>query len=143
MRKTFKYLFGMIAVFVLMSLVVACSSSNTGTSDGGGDSNESSGDSSGPITIEYRHVNSADWGGDAVKQIVENFNNSQDKIIVEEKYTPDQYQGVMQKVQSGISGGNPPDIAQIGYNFLTFVQEGIPFTPIEEVAALDEDEPNF
>src|SRR5690625_1964132 len=141
MKKSYNSLWGYLFVILVLIIITGCSSSNNETSsESNGTSNESSDD---VITIEYRHVNSKDWGGDAVKQIVENFNNSQDKIYVEEKYTPDNYPGVMQKVQAGISGGNPPDVAQVGYNFLSFVNDGIPFTPIEELSGSDDNDPNF
>jgi multiple sugar transport system substrate-binding protein len=96
-----------------------------------------------PVTIEYWHVNSEDWGGNGVKELVKTFNESHKDIQVVEKYQPGNYSGLLQKAQAAISGGTPPDVAQIGYNFLTYVTENVPFVPIEEIAAKDQKEPNF
>src|SRR5699024_9087234 len=131
MKRNYYRYFSLSLIFLVLLIVgVGCSSSSSSSDDE-------------PIEIEYRHVNDSDWGGDAIEAIVNDFNESHDDIQVEAKYTPDNYEGVMQKIQSGISGGNPPDVAQIGYNFLTTVDEDIPYTPINEVAAMDEDDKDF
>lgn len=133
-----------IAFSIFALLFAACSLSSSGDNTAGDASNDDSAAGNGePISIEYYHVNSNDWGGHAVKEIVKNFNESQDEIVVTETFIPDIYQGVMQKTQAAISGGNPPDVAQVGYNFLEYVHGNLPYTPIEEVAAMDESEPNF
>lgn len=96
-----------------------------------------------PIKIEYWHINSQDFGGDAVKQLVKTFNETHKDIQVEEKFQPGSYPGLLQKAQAAISGGTPPDVAQIGYNFITYVSENVPYTPVEDVAKLDKTDVNF
>ncbi|WP_054955877.1 ABC transporter substrate-binding protein [Paenibacillus dakarensis] len=108
-----------------------------------GCSSSSNGNSGKKVTIEYWHVNSNEWGGNQVKSIIESFNASQDKVEVVGKYIPNQYQGVIQQAQAAIAGGTPPDVAMMGYNYLSYINGNLPYTPIEEVAALDEEEPNF
>ncbi len=101
------------------------------------------GSSAAPITIEYWHVNSQDFGGGGVKALVDKFNETHQDIQVVEKFQPGNYAGLLQKAQAGISGGNPPDVAQIGYNFITYVSENVPYTPVEEVAKRDPKDPTF
>ncbi|WP_054950833.1 ABC transporter substrate-binding protein [Numidum massiliense] len=124
----------------LLALVVGC---QTAQSSGKTSRDAADGNGGDPVTIEYWHVNSKDWGGDGVKEIVKKFNETHENIRVEEKYQPGNYPGLLQKAQAAISGGNPPDVAQIGYNFITYVDENVPYTPIEELATKDAEEPNF
>lgn len=143
---------GLLIVGLLLVFAAACSSQSSQTSEspstgqsnqGGASASPSQSQSAKKVQIEYWYVNSADWGGKAVEQIIENFNSSRDDIEVIGKYIPNQYQGIIQQAQAAIAGGNPPDITQMGYNFLTYVNDNLPFTPIEQVASLDENEPNF
>lgn len=99
--------------------------------------------SSGPVTIEYWHQNSQDFGGDDVKELVQKFNLTHQNIQVVERYQSGSYQGILQKAQAAISGGSPPDVAQIGYNYIAYVTQNVPFTPVEEAAKNDKKEPNF
>ncbi|WP_019121398.1 ABC transporter substrate-binding protein [Brevibacillus massiliensis] len=115
---------------------------------GGGSETSSSGGTaaavpSEPITIEYWHVNSQDFGGEGVKELVKRFNELHTDIQVLEKYQPGNYAGLLQKAQAAISGNHPPDVAQVGYNFISYVTENVPYTPVEEVAKQDAKEPNF
>jgi multiple sugar transport system substrate-binding protein len=119
-----------------MLLIVACSSQS-------GETNNTEQSGGEKIRIEYWYVNSTDWGGKAVEQIIQNFNSSRNDIEVVGKYIPNQYQGIIQQAQAAIAGNNPPDVSQMGYNYLTYVNDNLPYTPIEQVARLDEKEPNF
>src|SRR5699024_8952546 len=115
-----------LSITLILALIFALSACSGGGNEGSGNngSGNGSGDSSGdsePVNIVFRHENSKDWGGPAVKKLVENFNKTHDNIQVEGKYTPNNYQGVIQKIQSGIAGGNPPDVAMVGYNFITLI----------------------
>lgn len=91
------------------------------------------------VTIEYWHVNNEDWGGKAIKELVEQFNASQDRIEVKESFQPGNYQGLLQNTQAALSGGNPPDVAQIGYNYIAYVDQNVPYVPVSELAANDEE----
>lgn len=123
-------------------LAAGCGNGNgTGAAPSGASSNAAAGSS--PITIEYWHINSQDFGGDGVKKLVKAFNDKHKDIQVVEKFQPGSYPGLLQKAQAAISGGTPPDVAQIGYNFITYVSENVPYTPVEEIAKLDKAEPNF
>lgn len=125
--------FGLIALSLLLMAVAVtagCSSSTKGKSGK-------------KVTIEFWHVNSNEWGGNQVKSIIDSFNASQDSVEVVGKYIPNQYQGVIQQAQAAIAGSNPPDVAMMGYNYLSYINGNLPYTPIEQVAALDEEEPSF
>ncbi|GIP39725.1 ABC transporter substrate-binding protein [Paenibacillus sp. J31TS4] len=130
MKSFFHY--SAIGVSIAALLVSGCSSDSSST-----------GEASGVTTIEFWHVNSNDWGGNEVKKIVDNFNAENKSIQVVSKYIPNQYQGVIQQAQAAIAGGNPPDVSMMGYNYVSYVNGSLPYTPIEEVAKLDEKEPNF
>lgn len=151
MKKSLRYHPLSLLVLALLLAVVGCSSAtnnNPGGSTDGGSGGSVDGGSGGqaaePVTIEYWHVNSNDWGGNEVKKIIDSFNETNEKNIqVVGKYIPNQYQGVIQQAQAAIAGGNPPDVAMMGYNYLSYVNGNLPYTPIEEVAAMDEEEPNF
>lgn len=138
---------------IVLLVVVGCSSNGGSGGSGGSGGNGGAGGSEGvnngseeaaPITIEYWHVNSNDWGGTQVQAIIDTFNETNDKnITVEGRFIPNQYQGIIQQAQASIAGGNPPDVVMMGYNYLTYVNGNLPYTPIKEVAALDQEEPNF
>ncbi|GIP36662.1 ABC transporter substrate-binding protein [Paenibacillus sp. J2TS4] len=134
MKRTLAFLKGSLITIPLIAATVGCSSSSM---------NGASNPSSKVVTIEYWHVNSNDWGGNEVKKIIDSFNDQHENIQVVGKYIPNQYQGVIQQAQAAIAGGNPPDVAMMGYNFLSYVNGNLPYTPIEEVAAMDKEEPNF
>jgi len=56
------------------------------------------------------------WGSpqeqDAVKKMVENFNDQHDNISVKPQYVPND--GYEEKMTTMLAGGNPPDIAYMG-----------------------------
>ncbi len=76
--------------------------------------------SSGPIEITFWHVYSENFGAPVIKEMVEAFNNSQDKIKVKEVYNADMYPGLMQNLQAEVASGTSPSIVMIGYNYLKY-----------------------
>lgn len=140
MRKARFWSVSMLIPALLLA-VVGCSSGTNGSPQG--NSNGGSQGSGQKITIEYWHVNSNDWGGNEVKKIIDTFNETNENIQVVGKYIPNQYQGVIQQAQAAIAGGHPPDVAMMGYNYLSYVNGNLPYTPIMEVAAMDKEEPSF
>jgi multiple sugar transport system substrate-binding protein len=128
------------SLILTLSLLAGCSSGESSSSQAGQSPPEDSGE---VVTIEYWHVNNADWGGNAVKEIVANFNESQDQIVVKEAYQPGNYTGLLQNAQAAIGGGSPPDVVQIGYNYISYVDENVPYIPVQELAARDEEDPTF
>lgn len=77
-------------------------------------------------TIEYWHVNSENFGGQTVRDLVQKFNEQHPDIKVVEKFQPNMYLGLMQNLQAALAGGHPPAVAQIGYNYLDYATANLP-----------------
>jgi len=90
-----------------------------------------------PVTIEYWHINSATFGGQAIKQIVECFHEIEPNIEVLERFQEGSYGGVLNNLQAALVAGNPPAVAQIGYNFRQFAFSELPHKPIEDFKTVD------
>jgi len=87
--------------------------------------------------IEYWHVNSENFGGPTVRELVRIFNEQHQDIKVVEKFQPNMYLGLMQNLQASLAAGKPPAVAQIGYNFLEYATANLPYLPVEEAAQRD------
>lgn len=90
-----------------------------------------------PVTIEYWHINSATFGAQAVNQAIETFHREHPNIRVVERFQPGSYGGLLNNLQAAIAAGNPPAVAQIGYNFRLFGFTELPHKPISEFATED------
>ena len=132
---------GLALVVTVSGLLAGCSSAAKTSGSGSAEGSHSAAKET--VTIEYWHVNNQDWGGNAIKELVKKFNETHDGIQVVERYQPGNYAGLLQNAQAAISAGTPPDVAQIGYNFITYVHENVPYTPIEQIASKDEKDPGF
>ncbi|AKX94267.1 ABC transporter substrate-binding protein [Neomoorella thermoacetica] len=88
-------------------------------------------------TIEYWHVNSENFGGQTVRDLVQKFNEQHPDIKVVEKFQPNMYLGLMQNLQAALAGGHPPAVAQIGYNYLDYATANLPHLPVEDAAKKD------
>ncbi len=91
-----------------------------------------------PVTIEYWHINSATFGAQAVAQAIEAFHEQHPDIRVIERFQEGSYGGLLTNLQAAIAAGNPPAVAQIGYNFRLFAINELPHTTIDSFAAVDE-----
>lgn len=96
-----------------------------------------------PVRIEYWHVNSENFGGPAIEKLVQSFQERYPHITVAAVFQPGSYQGLMQGLQASIAAGTPPAVAQIGFNYLDYVVENVPFVPVEEVLKRDPDSETF
>lgn len=99
-------------------------------------------DSGKKVQIEYWHVAAESFGGATVKELVAEFNKSQDKIEVVEKYNPDMYKGLTQNLQAAMASGRNPDVVQMGYSYLNYAAENFKYTDLDE-AFKTAGEPNF
>lgn len=96
MKKFFAML---LSLAMMTGMLTGCST------DSGKDKND------GPVTIEFWHsMGSAT--GELVQEIVDEFNASQDEVIVNAVYQGD-YNAAGTKIQAAVSGGNAPHVAQI------------------------------
>ncbi|QIA27718.1 ABC transporter substrate-binding protein [Thermaerobacter sp. PB12/4term] len=127
---------GLAMAMLVTTVTAGCGGAPTSASGGGSSAG-------GPVTIEYWHVNSADWGGPATDEIVRRFNQSHPDIRVEAKFIPGNYKGIIENVQAAVAAGRPPAVIQVGYNFLDYVAQNLPHLPVEEAARRDTNDPDF
>jgi len=83
------------------------------------------------VSIEYWHINSATFGGAAVKEAVERFQELHPDIRVTDRFQQGDYGGLLNNLQAALAAGNPPAVAQIGYNYRLFAFEQVPHVPFE------------
>jgi multiple sugar transport system substrate-binding protein len=91
-----------------------------------------------PVTIEYWHINSATFGAQAVGEAIAAFEAQNPDVQVVGRFQEGDYGGLLANLQAAIAAGNPPGVAQIGYNFRLFALNELPYTPIASFAASDE-----
>lgn len=102
------------------ALLAACGQSDT-TSKKADETNE-------PVVIEYWHVNADTQGGKTVKELVDYYNQSQQKVKVVAKYNPDMYKGLMQNLQAVAATDNVPDVVQVGWAFKDYFADNFEYT---------------
>ncbi|MDY6084210.1 MAG: ABC transporter substrate-binding protein [Dialister sp.] len=99
---------------------------------GGTSSNKQAVKENGKTVVTFWHVYTKNFGAPVIKQMVDDFNKSQDKIIVKEVYNPDMYPGLMKNLQADVASGKAPSIAMIGYNYLKYFDQNFAYTsPLE------------
>jgi len=92
-----------------------------------------SGSSNGPVEIEYWHINTETFGGPAVKELVRRFNEQNPDVRVRDRFH-DGYTALLENLQTSVASNNPPDVSQVGYNYLNYVAGNFPIVPVEELA---------
>ncbi len=92
------------------------------------------------VTIEYWHINAEHFGAEAVKEQVNLFEELNPNIKVIDQFQEGSYGGVLNNLQRDLAGGDPPAIAQIGYNFRLLAINELPHKPIEDFKDID---PNY
>ena len=95
-----KKLLALVLAGVMAFSLVAC---------GGGADTET--ETEGPVTIEFWHSMGSSTG-ELVQEIVDEFNASQDEVIVNCIYQGD-YNAAGTKLQAAVSGGNAQHVVQI------------------------------
>lgn len=96
------------------------------------------------VTIEYWHINSETQGGPVVDELIQEFNETNDKgITVVGKFNANAYAGVAQNLQAELAIGECPGVVQVGWNYLNYFAENFPQyvgpeTIIREYAPEDE-----
>ena len=94
------------------------------------------------ITIEYWHINNENFGLPTVRELIKSFEAENPNIKVNDKYF-NGYMPLMQGVQAAMASGNPPAVAQIGYNYLDYATKSIPHVTIDEIIARHKDDSTF
>jgi len=101
-----------------------------------GDSSETGGANGDRIQIEYWHVNSEVFGGPAVETMIEQFNESQDRIEVIGRFNADMYRGLISNLQAEVAAGRFPAVVQVGWAMIDYFDANFPH--IEPQAVIDE-----
>ena len=122
-----KKLLALVLAGVMAFSLVAC---------GGGADTET--ETEGPVTIEFWHSMGSSTG-ELVQEIVDEFNASQDEVIVNCTYQGD-YNAAGTKLQAAVSGGNAPHVVQIEITRVGFyAEEGL----LMDLAPFDEADDEF
>lgn len=95
------------------------------------------------VTIEYWHINAEHFGADAVKEQIKLFEELNPGITVIDRFQEGSYGGVLNNLQRDLAVGDPPAVAQIGYNFRVLAMNELPHKPIEDFRDIDPDYNNF
>src|SRR5690606_41084881 len=90
-----------------------------------------------PVQTEYWHINSALFGRDAVKEAIAVFQQKHPDIKVTDRFQQGDYGGPLNNLQAALAAGNPPAVAQIGYNYRLFAFEQVPHVPFESFRVSD------
>ena len=123
MKKFFAML---LSLAMMTGMLTGCSN------DSGKDQND------GPVTIEFWHSMGSSTG-ELVQEIVDEFNASQDEVIVNAIYQGD-YNAAGTKLQAAVSGGNAPHVVQIEITRVGFyAEEGL----LMDLAPFDEADDEF
>lgn len=84
------------------------------------------------VSIEYWNINTATFGGPQVDALIASFEAANPDINVESR-PKDRYPTIVQDTQTAIAGGNPPDIIQIGWPYLSYTATTLPYNSIESL----------
>lgn len=94
---------------------------------GCGDSGDTAKKADGKVQVTFWHVYLENFGAPAIKDMVDEFNKSQDKIEVKAVYNPDMYPGLMQNLQAEVAAGKYPSMVMIGYNYLKYFDQNFQY----------------
>lgn len=83
------------------------------------------------IEIEYWHGNADTQGGQSLEQLVNEYNESQDKVKVTPVYHDGLYVGIMQSLQTSAAAGEVPGLVQIGWAYREYFKTNFHFTDPE------------
>lgn len=87
----------------------------------------------GKTEVTFWHVYSENFGAPEIKAMVDEFNKSQDKIVVKAVYNPDMYPGLMQNLQAEVASGKYPGMVMIGYNYLKYFEQNFKYASPTEI----------
>ncbi len=85
------------------------------------------------VTIQYWNINTESFGAPAVRALIHRFEQLHPNIKVESRFSQNAYTGLLQNIQTAIAAGNPPDVAQVGYLYVNYVAQNLPFIPINRL----------
>lgn len=88
----------------------------------------------GTVKISYWNINTENFGGPAVRELIAKFQEKNPGISVEPRSFQNAYTGVLQGLQASIAANDPPDVVQIGYLYTDYVRLNLPFININDLA---------
>ncbi|GGL58886.1 ABC transporter substrate-binding protein [Sporolactobacillus putidus] len=130
---------GLLCLLIIGALIFALS--GCASSNGSGANTASSGQKT---VIEYWHVNAQTQGGQAVDELVKEFNAQSKDVKVVAKFNPDMYKGLMQNLQAEKAAGKTPALVQIGWAYLDYFSNNFSYLdPNEAIQKYDPTSKSF
>ncbi len=68
-----------------------------------------------PVKIQYWNINTENFGGPAVRELIAKFEAQNPGIKVEPRSFTNAYTGLLQGLQTALAANDAPDVSQIGY----------------------------
>lgn len=82
------------------------------------------------VVIEYWNINNQGFGGPTVDALIAAFEAANPGIDVETR-VQESYPALVQNLETQIAAGNPPAVVQIGWPYLNYVYNNLPFVSLE------------
>lgn len=86
------------------------------------------------IVIEYWNINNEGFGGAVVDALIEQFEAANPGIRVEPR-VQESYPALVQNLEAQIVAGNPPAVVQIGWPYIDYVYNNLPYIPVNDLVA--------
>lgn len=86
------------------------------------------------ITIEYWNINNEGFGGATVDMLIERFEAANPGVQVEPR-VQESYPALVQNLETQIAAGNPPALVQVGWPYLDYVANNLPFVSVQDLVA--------
>ena len=83
-------------------------------------------------TIEYWNINNESFGGPIVDSLIEQFEAANPGVQVEAR-VQESYPALVQNLETQLAAGNPPAVVQIGWPYLDYVYNNLPFIPVQQL----------
>jgi multiple sugar transport system substrate-binding protein len=82
------------------------------------------------MTIEYWNINNEGFGGPTVDKLIEQFEAANPGVQVEPR-VQESYPALVQNLETQLAAGNPPALVQVGWPYLDYVYNNLPYIPVE------------
>lgn len=86
------------------------------------------------IVIEYWNINNEGFGGAIVDQLIAAFEAANPGVQVEPR-VQESYPGLVQNLETQLVAGNPPAVVQIGWPYIDYVYNNLPYIPVSDLVA--------
>jgi len=85
------------------------------------------------VTIEFWHTHGETFGGPALEEVIQKFNETNGKGITVKTVLYDQYNSLMAGVQTGLAGGTEPALSTIAYSSLNYASGNFTYVSPTEI----------